>query len=104
MSVKSLLDKIFVLLILYSYSIISVSGKSMSESINPGDIHSEWITPLQSEHFHSSCMVPVADRPLIDHVLVNKNVTVDRYGILSEKKDGIYLSDHNPVFVHVNIK
>jgi len=57
-----------------------------------------------SYSFHGFGKVPVTNRHIIDHVFVNKKVIVDRYGILSEKKDSVYLSDHNPVFVHVNIK
>ncbi|MDN5200602.1 endonuclease/exonuclease/phosphatase family protein [Fulvivirgaceae bacterium BMA10] len=46
---------------------------------------------------------PVSNR--IDYIFVSKdNVEVQKYAILSDSKDGRYLSDHLPVFAEIRLK
>lgn len=45
---------------------------------------------------------PMKDR--IDYVFVNDQVEVKRYAVLTDSKDQRYPSDHQPVFVNVEIK
>jgi len=45
---------------------------------------------------------PMKDR--IDYVFVNNQVEVLRYGVLTDSKDQRYPSDHQPVFVNLELK
>ncbi len=42
---------------------------------------------------------PMKDR--IDYIFVSPNVTVEKYGVLTDSKNGRFASDHFPVLVHV---
>ena len=48
--------------------------------------------------FHDFGRIPVKDRVKIDYMFVSQSVKVESYATLSEQKDSVYLSDHNPVF------
>jgi endonuclease/exonuclease/phosphatase family metal-dependent hydrolase len=39
----------------------------------------------------------VVDRPKLDYIFVSKNVQVQRHGVLSDRWNGRYPSDHLPV-------
>lgn len=51
--------------------------------------------------FHDFGKIPFKDRPLIDYILVNKAITVLKYGVLAETLDETFLSDHSPVFIKI---
>ncbi|KAF5064270.1 hypothetical protein DSECCO2_285900 [anaerobic digester metagenome] len=48
--------------------------------------------------FHDFGRIPLKDRVKIDYLFVSPPIKVDSYASLSEQKDTVYLSDHNPVF------
>ena len=54
--------------------------------------------------FHDFGRIPMTKRKTIDYVFVNSNVEVLKYAVLSEEINGVYLSDHCPVLVQLNIK
>ena len=54
--------------------------------------------------FHGFGEVPTEEREYIDYIFVSKNIQVDKYIILPEKLDGIYLSDHRPIVANLTIK
>lgn len=43
----------------------------------------------------------VVDRPRIDYIFVSKNVQVERHGVLSDRWNGRYPSDHLPVLAEL---
>jgi endonuclease/exonuclease/phosphatase family metal-dependent hydrolase len=43
----------------------------------------------------------VVDRPRIDYIFVSKNVKVERHGVLSDRWNGRYPSDHLPVLAEL---
>jgi endonuclease/exonuclease/phosphatase family metal-dependent hydrolase len=53
--------------------------------------------------FHDFGKIPYAERPLIDYILVNKAVTVKKYGVLAETLNEAFLSDHAPVFIKISL-
>jgi endonuclease/exonuclease/phosphatase family metal-dependent hydrolase len=53
--------------------------------------------------FHDFGKIPYAERPLIDYILVNKAVTVKKYGVLAETLNETFLSDHAPVFIKISL-
>jgi endonuclease/exonuclease/phosphatase family metal-dependent hydrolase len=54
--------------------------------------------------FHGFGKTRPEDRQIIDYVFVNKEVLVKKHTIIFETHNGLYLSDHNPVLVHCQIK
>lgn len=48
--------------------------------------------------FHDFGRVPLKDRVKIDYMFVSQPIKVESYASISEQKDSVYLSDHNPVF------
>lgn len=54
--------------------------------------------------FHDFGRVPMKNRLKIDYVFVNSPIRVKSYATLSEQKDSVYLSDHNPVFAKLIIQ
>jgi endonuclease/exonuclease/phosphatase family metal-dependent hydrolase len=54
--------------------------------------------------FHGFGEIPAAKRNLIDYIFVTADVAVDAYSVAPEKRNGIYLSDHRPVYVKIEIK
>ena len=53
--------------------------------------------------FHDFGKIPFKDRPLIDYILVNKEVSVQKYGVLAENLNETFLSDHAPVFIKISL-
>ena len=53
--------------------------------------------------FHDFGKIPFKDRPLIDYILVNKEILVHKYGVLAENLNETYLSDHAPVCVKISL-
>ncbi|MGH7456962.1 MAG: endonuclease/exonuclease/phosphatase family protein, partial [bacterium] len=43
----------------------------------------------------------VVDRPQIDYIFISKNVQVERHGVLSDRWNGRYPSDHLPVLAEL---
>lgn len=54
--------------------------------------------------FHNFGRIPAEERPLIDYIFVNDKSEVLEYEVISDKLNDIYLSDHAPVSVKLNIK
>jgi endonuclease/exonuclease/phosphatase family metal-dependent hydrolase len=54
--------------------------------------------------FHGFGKVPVERREIIDYIFVTGGVAVNSYTVAPEKRNDIYLSDHTPVFVSIEIK
>jgi endonuclease/exonuclease/phosphatase family metal-dependent hydrolase len=54
--------------------------------------------------FHGFGEIPVERRTIIDYVFVTGDVTVNTYTVIPEKRKDIYLSDHTPVYVEIDIK
>ncbi|MDR3188981.1 MAG: endonuclease/exonuclease/phosphatase family protein [Prevotellaceae bacterium] len=53
--------------------------------------------------FHGFGEVPAEKRSTIDYVFVTGSVSVKTYLTLPEKRNGIFLSDHTPVLVKVDV-
>lgn len=53
--------------------------------------------------FHSFGRIAPKERPLIDYIFVKNINIVDRYGIIAEKVDDVFLSDHNPIVVSLEL-
>jgi endonuclease/exonuclease/phosphatase family metal-dependent hydrolase len=49
--------------------------------------------------FHGFGSVPLESRTIIDYIFVKNKVTLQQLKVISEMKDQLYLSDHNPVVV-----
>jgi endonuclease/exonuclease/phosphatase family metal-dependent hydrolase len=49
--------------------------------------------------FHGFGTVPTESRTIIDYIFVKNSVTVEQVSVISEMKDKIYLSDHNPILI-----
>lgn len=54
--------------------------------------------------FHDFGSIPYSKRQMIDFVFSSQSVGIEKYAVLSEDIDGVYLSDHCPVFVQLGIK
>jgi endonuclease/exonuclease/phosphatase family metal-dependent hydrolase len=51
--------------------------------------------------FHDFGRIPVPHRKLIDYILVDKRIRVDKYACIFETLNSVFLSDHNPVLVQI---
>jgi endonuclease/exonuclease/phosphatase family metal-dependent hydrolase len=60
--------------------------------------------PEISGTFHGFGEVPVEKRKIIDYIFVTGDIVVNTYTIVPEKRDSIYVSDHTPVCVKIEIK
>jgi len=49
--------------------------------------------------FHGFGTVPMENRTIIDYIFTKQNITIHEVKVLSEMKDQLYLSDHNPILV-----
>jgi endonuclease/exonuclease/phosphatase family metal-dependent hydrolase len=49
--------------------------------------------------FHGFGTVPLEIRTIIDYILIKNKVTIQQLKVISEMKDQIYLSDHNPIMI-----
>lgn len=54
--------------------------------------------------FHDFGRIEIYKRPLIDYIFVKNINKVSRYGIIADKVDNIFLSDHNPITVSLEIE
>lgn len=54
--------------------------------------------------FHGFGEVPVDKREFIDYIFVSENISVNKYSVLDEKLNGVYVSDHRPVVASITIK
>lgn len=54
--------------------------------------------------FHDFGRLPVEQRDIIDYVFVSGGVSVNAYLPVQEKRKGVYLSDHTPLVVNVEVK
>ncbi|WP_320111250.1 endonuclease/exonuclease/phosphatase family protein [Draconibacterium orientale] len=54
--------------------------------------------------FHDFGSIPYSKRQMIDFVFSSQSGGIEKYAVLSEDIDGVYLSDHCPVFVQLGIK
>ena len=53
--------------------------------------------------FHDFGKIPYSERRLIDYVFGDKEVKVQKYGVLAESLNETFLSDHAPVLIKVSI-
>ena len=60
--------------------------------------------PEISGTFHGFGGIPVERRKIIDYVFVTGNIAVNAYTVVPEKREGVYLSDHQPVFVNMEVR
>ncbi|MBD8389058.1 endonuclease/exonuclease/phosphatase family protein [Dysgonomonas sp. BGC7] len=70
-----------------------LNSKAVAESV----AGTEWT-------FHDFGRLPMQERPLIDYIFVSKNIRVLNYNTLSDKLDGIFVSDHKPIMAKIEIK
>lgn len=54
--------------------------------------------------FHDFGKIPVENRDYIDYIFVSNNVETDKFEVLPEKLDDVFLSDHVPVVAKIKIK
>jgi endonuclease/exonuclease/phosphatase family metal-dependent hydrolase len=59
--------------------------------------------PEPSGTFHEFGKIPVEQRSIIDYLFVTGDIAVRTYTVVPEKRDDIYLSDHTPVVVKLEI-
>ncbi|TXE08390.1 endonuclease/exonuclease/phosphatase family protein [Gelidibacter salicanalis] len=70
-------------------------------------IDSRSISPLvygPSWSFHDFGKIPFEKRPLIDYIFISKDIEISKYGVLAETDNDIFLSDHTPILVRVELK
>lgn len=70
-----------------------LNSKTVAESV----AGTEWT-------FHDFGRLPMQERPLIDYIFVSKDIKVLNYNTLSDKLDGIFVSDHKPIMAKIEIK
>jgi len=51
--------------------------------------------------FHDFGRIPMSNRKLIDYILVDKAIKVNKYACICETHNLVYLSDHNPVLAQL---
>ncbi|WP_101690476.1 endonuclease/exonuclease/phosphatase family protein [Dysgonomonas massiliensis] len=51
--------------------------------------------------FHNFGKLSSDQQEYIDYIFVSKGTEVDKYEVIDDKLDGIFLSDHNPVFAKI---
>lgn len=61
------------------------------------------ITYGPSWSFHDFGDLPLEKRVLLDYVFIANNITVDRYRVIQDTPDHVFLSDHYPVLVDLII-
>jgi endonuclease/exonuclease/phosphatase family metal-dependent hydrolase len=54
--------------------------------------------------FHGFGKIPVERREIIDYVFVTGDIAVNTYTVVPEQQDGVYLSDHRPVVVNMDVR
>lgn len=53
--------------------------------------------------FHDFGRLPLEERVLLDYVFVTNGAVVDRYRVIQDTPDNVFLSDHYPVLVNLTI-
>lgn len=53
--------------------------------------------------YHEFGNVPVDERPLIDYIFVKNIDTIKKYGVLADGDSTVYVSDHAPVLVELEL-
>lgn len=53
--------------------------------------------------FHDFGDLPLKECVLLDYIFVTNGTTVDRYRVIQDTPDYVYLSDHYPVFVNLTL-
>lgn len=51
--------------------------------------------------FHDFGRIAADDQEYIDYIFVSKDVKVLNYEVVEDKLDGVFLSDHNPIFAKI---
>ncbi|MDR1056068.1 MAG: endonuclease/exonuclease/phosphatase family protein [Prevotellaceae bacterium] len=54
--------------------------------------------------FHGFAKVPVEERDRIDYIFVSKQIKVSEYEVATDTLNGVFVSDHKPVFVKLFVK
>ncbi len=54
--------------------------------------------------FHDFGKIPVENRDYIDYIFVSNTIEADKFEVLPEKLDEVFLSDHVPVVAKIKIK
>jgi endonuclease/exonuclease/phosphatase family metal-dependent hydrolase len=54
--------------------------------------------------YHEFGKIPVEKRTIIDYIFVTGDIAVNTYTTVPEKREDIYLSDHRPVYVEIEVK
>lgn len=54
--------------------------------------------------YHNFGKLSGNEREYIDYIFVSKETEVNKYEVIDDRLDGIFLSDHNPVFAKITIK
>ena len=57
-----------------------------------------------SYSWHDYGRLPVSECPLLDHVFVSHQLKATRYRVVQDKPENVWLSDHFPVLVNLNLK
>ncbi|MDR2690867.1 MAG: endonuclease/exonuclease/phosphatase family protein, partial [Dysgonamonadaceae bacterium] len=60
--------------------------------------------PETSGTYHGFGKAPAEERNIIDYIFVTGGIAVNTYAVVPEKRNNIYLSDHTPVYVEMEIK
>lgn len=53
--------------------------------------------------FHDFGKIPVEKRDYIDYIFVSHTIETDKFEVLPEKQDGVFLSDHVPVVAKIKV-
>ena len=56
-----------------------------------------------SELDHDFGKIPVEKRDYIDYIFVSNTIETDKFEVLPEKLDGVFLSDHVPVVAKIKV-
>ena len=54
--------------------------------------------------FHNFGRIPVEERQLIDFIFVNGQVVANKFRVIADKPDNVYLSDHAPILANLTIR
>jgi endonuclease/exonuclease/phosphatase family metal-dependent hydrolase len=61
-------------------------------------------TQLNEGTFHGFGHIPTEKRETIDYIFVSGEIVVKAYQVLPEKRNDLFLSDHNPVTVTIDLR
>jgi endonuclease/exonuclease/phosphatase family metal-dependent hydrolase len=53
--------------------------------------------------FNGFGTIPIKERKIIDYIFVNNEISVNKYYVSAETLNGVFLSDHAPVFIKVSL-